>query len=451
MTDSTTYNAASAGYIADPATAKSPARDAGTLHRLKSIFSGSIGNMIEYYDWYVYSAFSLYFAKAFFPGGSQTVQLLNTAAIFAVGFIMRPIGGWIMGRYADRKGRKAALMLSVLAMCFGSLVIGLTPSYATIGVAAPILLVLARLLQGLSLGGEYASSATYLSETAGKASRGFYSSFLFATLSLGQLLAMGVLVLLQQVFLSTEQLEAWGWRIPFLIGAAAAAVAIYLRRNMEETEAFRHNAQAGKKIGGLAELLRYRRECLIVAGLTLGGTVAFYAYTTYMQKYLVNTVGMAKSQASLISAATLIGFVLLQPVFGALSDRIGRRPLLIAFGLLGSLFTVPIFSALAETKTTLGAFWLIMAALLIVSLYSSVSAIVKAELFPVEIRALGVGLPYALTVSLFGGTAEYIALWTKSLGHETWFYWYVTACILVSLTCYLWMPDTRNTSRIDQD
>lgn len=446
MTDSNTYGADTARY-----STAAPNTDAGTMQRLKSIFSGSIGNMIEYYDWYVYSAFSLYFAKAFFPGGSQTVQLLNTAAIFAVGFIMRPIGGWIMGRYADRKGRKAALVLSVLAMCLGSLVIGLTPSYATIGIAAPVMLVLARLLQGLSLGGEYASSATYLSETAGKASRGFYSSFLFATLSLGQLLAMGVLVLLQQVFLSTEQLEAWGWRIPFLIGAAAAAVAIYLRRNMQETASFQHHKQTKGQSGGLSELLRYRRECLIVAGLTLGGTVAFYAYTTYMQKYLVNTVGMAKSDASIISVATLIGFVLLQPIFGALSDRIGRRPLLIAFGLLGTICTVPIFTALGETKAPMTAFWLIMAALLIVSLYSSVSAVVKAELFPVEIRALGVGLPYALTVSLFGGTAEYIALWTKSIGHEAWFYWYVTACILVSLICYVSMPDTRRTSRIDRN
>jgi len=234
-----------------------------------------------------------------------------------------------------------------------------------------------------------------------------------------------------------------------VFGALAALVSLNLRKSLTETTTA--SERKDKDAGSLRGLLKHKRAFITVLGFTAGGSLVFYTFTTYMQKYLVNTVGMAKSQASLISAATLIGFVLLQPVFGALSDRIGRRPLLIAFGLLGSLFTVPIFSALGETKTALGAFWLIMAALLIVSLDSSVSAIVKAELFPVEIRALGVGLPYALTVSLFGGTAEYIALWTKSLGHETWFYWYVTACILVSLTCYLWMPDTRNTSRIDQD
>ncbi|PJO72471.1 alpha-ketoglutarate transporter [Burkholderia thailandensis] len=426
----------------------SPAR---TLARLRSIFSGSVGNLIEYYDWYVYSAFSLYFAKVFFPSGSQTVQLLNTAAIFAVGFVMRPIGGWLVGLYADRKGRKAALLISVLAMCAGSLIIGLTPGYGTIGIAAPVLLVLARLLQGLSLGGEYASSATYLSEMADKTNRGFYSSFLFATLSLGQLLAMAVLVALQQFFLSAAQLESWGWRIPFLIGSLAAGVAIFLRRNMEETESFEQHRQSRRSRASAAGLLRHKRACLIVAGLTLGGTVAFYAYTTYMQKFLVNSAGMSKADASMVSVISLIAFVLMQPVFGSLSDRIGRRPLLIAFGVLGTLCTVPIFSALTTVRTMGGALALISAALLIVSLYSSVSAVAKAELFPVEIRALGVGLPYAITVSLFGGTAEYIALWTKSIGHETWFFWYVSACVLVSLLCYLWMPDPKEVSCIDQD
>ncbi|AIO68917.1 MFS transporter [Burkholderia oklahomensis] len=426
-------------------------QQAGTFARLRSIFSGSVGNLIEYYDWYVYSAFSLYFAKVFFPAGSQTVQLLNTAAIFAVGFVMRPIGGWLVGQYADRKGRKAALLISVLAMCFGSLIIGLTPGYNSIGMAAPILLVVARLLQGLSLGGEYASSATYLSEMADKTSRGFYSSFLFATLSLGQLLAMAVLVALQQFFLSAAQLESWGWRIPFLIGSLAAGAAIFLRRNMEETESFEQHRRSKRSRTSVAELFRHKRECLIVAGLTLGGTVAFYAYTTYMQKFLVNSAGMSKADASMVSVISLIAFVLMQPVFGSLSDRVGRRPLLIAFGVLGTVCTVPIFNELMMVRSMGGALVLISAALLIVSLYSSVSAVAKAELFPVEIRALGVGLPYAITVSLFGGTAEYIALWTKSIGHESWFFWYVSACVLVSLLCYLWMPDPKQVSCIDQD
>jgi MHS family alpha-ketoglutarate permease-like MFS transporter len=404
--------------------AGAPATEKTTSSRLKSIFSGSVGNMVEWYDWYVYAAFSLYFAKVFFPKGDSTAQLLNTAAIFAVGFLMRPIGGWLMGLYADRKGRKAALMASVLLMCFGSLIIALTPGYETIGVGAPIMLVLARLLQGLSVGGEYGTSATYLSEMATKERRGFFSSFQYVTLISGQLIALGVLIVLQQT-LTTEQLHAWGWRIPFAIGALCAVVALFLRRGMEETESFTKTKEKAKE-SLMRTLMRHPKELMTVVGLTMGGTLAFYTYTTYMQKYLVNTVGMSISDSTTISAATLFLFMVIQPLVGALSDKIGRRPILIAFGVMGTLCTVPILTTLHTIETWWGAFFLIMAALIIVSGYTSINAVVKAELFPTEIRALGVGLPYALTVSIFGGTAEYIALWFKSIGMETGYYWYVT-------------------------
>ena len=420
-----------------------------TSSRIKSIFSGSVGNMVEWYDWYVYAAFSLYFAKAFFPKGDTTAQLLNTAAIFAVGFLMRPIGGWLMGLYADRKGRKAALMASVLLMCFGSLLIALSPGYETIGVWAPVLLVFARLLQGLSVGGEYGTSATYLSEMATKERRGFFSSFQYVTLISGQLIALGVLIVLQQT-LTEEQLYSWGWRIPFVIGALCAVVALYLRRGMEETESFK-KVKTEPKESAMRTLMRHPKELMTVVGLTMGGTLAFYTYTTYMQKYLVNTVGMSISDSTTISAATLFLFMCIQPLVGGLSDKVGRRPILIAFGVLGTLFTVPILTTLHPLTTWWGAFFLIMAALIIVSGYTSINAVVKAELFPTEIRALGVGLPYALTVSIFGGTAEYIALWFKSAGMETGYYWYVTACIACSLLVYLTMKDTRKHSRIETD
>ena len=417
-------------------------------HRLRSIFGGSVGNLVEWYDWYVYSAFSLYFAKVFFPPADQTAQLLNAAAVFAVGFLMRPVGGWLLGRYADRHGRKAALTASVLLMCAGSLLIAVTPGYATIGVAAPALLVLARLMQGLSVGGEYGASATYLSEMAGQKHRGFWSSFQYVTLIMGQLIALAVLLLLQRT-LSAPELDAWGWRIPFFVGAACAVVAVWLRRGLEETTAFtqKRAAEAGAPRASAASTVRalaqHPRAVLTVVGLTAGGTVAFYTFTTYAQKFLVNTAGFTRSDATTASAASLLLFMCIQPIVGAISDRVGRRPVLTAFGILGTLGTVPLMTALGGATSVLGAFSLLALALVAVSGYTAINAVVKAELFPTEIRALGVGLPYAIAVSVFGGTAEYLALWFKGLGHEGWFYWYVTACIAASLVVYVTMPETQ--------
>ncbi len=423
-----------------------------SANRLKSIIGGSVGNLVEWYDWYAYSAFALYFSGAFFPQGDETAQLLNTAGVFALGFLMRPIGGWLFGRIADKAGRKQSMTLSVLLMSFGSLLIAFTPVYKTIGIAAPVLLLTARLLQGLSVGGEYGVSATYLSEMATRNRRGFYSSFQYVTLIGGQLIALGIQLLLQQVLLTDAQLHAWGWRIPFAMGAVLSVVAFYLRRSLHETTAFEaQKARTTAAKGSIKELLKHPKALLTVVGLTLGGTLAFYTYTTYMQKFLVNTVHLTKSDSTLVSFFSLLLFALLQPLFGALSDRIGRRPLLIGFGVCGTLFTVPLLTALSHTTTLWGAFFLLVAALIIVSGYTSINAIVKAELFPAEVRALGVGLPYALTVAIFGGSAEYVALQAKSAGHEPYFYWYITGCILLSLLVYLFMRDTKATSKIEEE
>ena len=416
--------------------------------RLLSLAGGSVGNLVEWYDWYVYSAFSLYFAKSFFPPASQTVQLLNAAAVFAVGFLMRPVGGWLLGRFADRHGRRAALTTSVTLMCAGSLIIAVIPGFASIGVFAPALLVVARLMQGLSVGGEYGASATYLSEMAGKRHRGFYSSFQYVTLIMGQLLALGVLLLLQRTMTPAE-LERWGWRIPFLIGAACAVLALWMRRGLEETTAFRNQPLAQRP--SIRALLDHRRAVATVVGLTAGGTVAFYTFTTYAQKFLVNTAGFSKDAATRISALTLLVFMFVQPLVGWISDRVGRRPVLIAFGILGALGTVPVLSALAHVRSEMSAFLLLLLALLVVSGYTAINAVVKAELFPTAIRTLGVALPYAIAVSLFGGTAEYLALWAKSVGHESWYYWYVTLCIVASLAVYATMPETRDAGQMRED
>ncbi len=426
---------------------------AGTSGRVRAIVSGSVGNLVEWYDWYSYAAFSLYFAPVFFPKSNPTAQLLDTAGIFAVGFLMRPIGGWLFGTIADRKGRKFSMTLSVLLMSFGSLLIAVTPVYATIGVAAPAILMLARLLQGLSVGGEYGTSATYLSEVATASRRGFFSSFQYVTLIGGQLVALGIQLLLQQFFLTEEELHSWGWRIPFFIGAILSLVAFYLRANMHETEVFKKQQRTGDhhKQGSIRQLLKYPRSVAVVVGLTLGGTIAFYTYSTYMQKFLVNTVHLSKSQATWITFISLFIYASLQPLFGLLSDRIGRKPLLIAFGVLGTIATVPLLTTLSHTNSIGQAFGLIMTALIIVSGYTSINAVVKAELFPVAIRALGVGFPYSITVAIFGGSAEYVALWFKKAGHESYFYWYVTICIFISLLVYLTMKDTKHTSLIENN
>lgn len=420
-------------------------------HRIRNIVGGSAGNMVEWYDWYAYTVLTAYFAPAFFPAGNQTARLINTAAIFAIGFLMRPIGAWIMGIYADRHGRKAGLTLSVSLMCIGSLMIALVPGYASIGWLAPAILVLARMLQGLSLGGEYGASATYLSEAAGRKRRGFYSSFQYVTLISGQLTASLVLLILL-LAMTEDQVRAWGWRIPFAIGAVLALVVFYIRRRMSETESF-HNARAQgqPRSSGLRLVRDHPREALLVMALTAGGTLAFYAYTIHLRTFLINTSHFAPASANYIMLGALFLFMCVQPAAGALSDRIGRKPLMISFGILGMLLTVPIFTLLEGVRDPLAAFALVLAALLIVTGYTSINAVVKAELFPAHIRALGVALPYALATTIFGGTAEYVALKLKDWGMERAFYWYVTAMIGLSLIIYLRMRDTKRHSMILED
>jgi MFS transporter, MHS family, alpha-ketoglutarate permease len=433
------------------ATVVSPAGDehidfADMRRRIKAIFIGSVGNLVEWYDFYAYAAFALYFADDFFPNSDPTVQQLNLALIFAAGFLVRPLGGWLFGYLADHHGRRGALMLSVALMCFGSLMIAVMPNYASIGIFAPILLGAARVIQGLSLGGEYGTSATYLTEMADERHRGFYSSFQYVTLIGGQICALLVLLVLQRVFLTNEEIRAWGWRIPFFIGALLAVIALIMRRNLQETEAFEAARNVAKRTSSLRTLMQYPREVLLVVGLTAGGTAAFYTYTTYMQKFLKLSVGLTYDQTTLVTLGSLVFGMCLQPIYGAISDRIGRKWLLIGFGVCGAAFTIPLLTTLQAAKGPFEAFVLIAAAWMIVSGYTSINAVVKAELFPTKIRAIGVGLPYAVTVSIFGGSTDWVALKFKDLGHEGWFYYYLTGMIAISLVVYLFMRDTKHQS-----
>ena len=477
------------------ATSESSGESLTPMARLRAILGGSAGNFVEWYDWFAYSAFTLYFAGHFFPKGDQTAQLLQAAAVFAVGFLARPIGAWAMGFYADRAGRRAALTLAVALMSLGSFAIALIPSYDQIGVLAPIALMSARVLQGLSVGGEYGASATYMSEMAGRSRRGFWSSFQYVTLIMGQLAATLVLLVLQHT-LDKPDLEAWGWRIPFAIGGLLAVVVFWIRSGLEESTAFRNvedhqrtrldpvhmrwvvillavalaicawlfksgHPQALSlsvavlviwQLSLVAPLaVSHPKEVFMVGGLTAAGSLSFYAYTTYLPKFLVNTSGFTKDTATAISAGSLLIYMSIQPLMGHMSDRWGRRTnLMIAFG-LGMVFTYPVMATLAQTQSFMPALVLATSLVLMHSAYSSVSAVVKAELFPAHIRAMGVALPYAIANTIFGGTAEYMALWFKSQSMENGFYIYVAGMMAIAFLIALRIRDTKRHSLIHED
>lgn len=405
--------------------------------RVRAIFAGSAGNLIEWYDFYIYAFTAIYFSKAFFPEGDRTAQLIGTAGIFAVGFFLRPLGGWYFGRLADRHGRRTALVRSILLMGCGSLLIAVLPTYAQLGAVAPALLLIGRMIQGFSTGGQYGATATYMAEVAVGSRRGYYASFQYVTLIGGQLAAL-VVILLLQTLLGEGGMATYGWRAAFMLGAAGALLILSLRHFMVESSSGTTSATGGS----LRELLRHWRAVLTVLGLTAGGSLTFYTFSTYMQKYLVNTAGIAAPTANWIMTAALVPFVAFQPILGALSDRIGRRTNLILFGLLGTVFTVPLMTTVGTSTSPVVAFLLITCGLFINSFYTAISGLFKAELFPVQVRALGVGLTYGLGNALFGGTAEYVALQFKSFGHEGMFFWYVTAVSFVTLITALMMSNT---------
>lgn len=417
-----------------------------TGNRIKAVAAACAGNLVEWYDFFIYAYTAIYFSASFFPASDPASQLLAAAAVFGVGYFMRPLGGWLFGWLADTRGRRISMMISVSMMCGGSLLIGSLPTYEAIGHGAPILLLVARLVQGLSIGGEYGAGATYLSEIATKGKRGLYSSFQYFTLIGGQLLALLVLLALQSM-LSAEDLKAWGWRVPFFIGAALAIVVVYLRRTMKETgsaEAMHH-----KEAGSLRGLWNHKRAVALVVAFTMGGSLYFYVFTSYMQKLLINTAKMSPTTTSVIMTVALIVFMLLQPLFGMLSDRIGIKKNMLLFTGLATLTVVPLLSTLSTITNPYIAFALVMTSLIIAAFYTPIAGIVKADMFPAEVRCLGVGFPYAIANALFAGTAEFIGLSLKGAGHEIYFFYYVAAVVSVSFLGAVLMPDLRKQGYLD--
>lgn len=404
---------------------------------VRSVLVACSGNVVEWFDFFAYAFAAIHFAAVFFPAGDATSQLLKTAGIFAAGFFMRPLGAWVFGRLADRRGRRAALVSSVAWMGAGSLLIAVLPTPAQLGLWAPALLLLARLVQGLSVGGEYGASATFLSEATLPGRRGYYGSFQYVTMVAGQLLASLLLTLLEHG-LSAAEMRTWGWRVPFAVGAIGSLVALWARRTLPETV----SAEVGRErlTGTLRGLGQHPRAVAVVFGITAGTSLLFYTFTTYMQKYLVNTAGLPSLVASRVMTAALLVFMLLQPLLGALADRIGRRRQMLVFSTFFVVATVPLLQALGRAGDGWSAFLLVSLALTGMTFYTAISGVVKAELFPAGVRAIGVSFPYAIANALFGGTAEYLALWLKSVGHEAWFFWYVTGVCLGVLAASLALP-----------
>lgn len=432
--------------------------DKAALRRsISNTLKGSAGNLVEWYDVYVYSVFAVYFESQFFSPEDKN-STLYVWAIFAATFLMRPIGAWFFGRFADRHGRRLALTVSVTVMAVCSFLIAITPTAASIGIWAAVILLFARLLQGFATGGEYGASATYMSEAAIPGRRGLLSSFHYVTLVGGHVLAQLTLFIML-TFWGKPEISEWGWRIAFGIGGIAAVVVFWLRRGMDETmEASSIEAARGgqaKASGSMRELfVNQWRPLLLCFLITAGGTVAFYTYSVNGPKMIQTAfAGGDVMTGTLINLAVLTFLMVLQPIGGWLSDSIGRKSLLVFFGVGGVLYTGYMITALPQATSAWSAFLILAIGFVILTGYTSINAVVKAELFPTHVRALGVGLGYALANSAFGGTAPLLyqgALKTDQVGN---FIYYVTAIIAVSLFVYVfflknkgpnWLDGTRN-------
>lgn len=411
--------------------------------RRRQVLAASIGNVIEWFDWFVYSLIATYFAAQFFPADSENslVPLLSAFAVFAVGFIMRPIGGLIFGSIADRIGRRHSLTLTIVGMGIGSLLIAVSPTHAQIGILAPIILVVARVIQGLSAGGEYAAAATYLIESAPEGRRGFFSSLFFVTTIGGNLVAIFVVIGLQTIF-TDQQITDGAWRIPFVLGTLAAAAGLWLRRQAEETHAnaAEFAADPSKRPNPFEFLRKHPVAALKVVGITAAGTLTYYVFTVYMPTYASITKGFDLNLALNASIIALLWFIILQPVVGWISDKVGRKPVLLTFGIGFVVGAVPLMNLLTDS------FWsLVLVQCLGLTLVAGWSATVNtvfAELYPSRVRSAGLGFPYAVAVALFGGTAPYLGTWMQENGIIEFFPWYISILAAVSTITYLTLKET---------
>ncbi|MDX3752181.1 MFS transporter [Streptomyces sp. AK08-02] len=407
----------------------------------RGLAAASIGHSMEWFDWNSYVIFSVFFAPHFFPAGNSDTAQLKTLMIFAIGFLFRPLGGMLLGGLADRHGRRSALTLSMLLMAGGSLLIAICPTYNQVGLLAPTLLLVARMAQGLSTGGEMAASATYLAEVAPSGRRGFYSSFSYVTGTLGSLAAtlLGQLILAR---LGETAMGDWGWRIPFAFGSVIGLCALYLRRTLEETGPYLMGQDLRVRRPTWEVLRRHPASGLRVIGFTAGATTVYYTFLVYLPGYAQNTYDVPAGSALWVSVVAQTAMVATLPLLGILSDRIGRKPLLSVFAGGYLVLIVPLFSLLSSSVWSLLA--VMTTGLLLFGCYAAIAPTAMAELFPTQVRSVGLGMPYSLVVAIFGGTAPYLVQELTERGRAHWFPWYVAALCLVSLLVYLTTPETKD-------
>jgi MHS family alpha-ketoglutarate permease-like MFS transporter len=415
-----------------------------TAKQRRAVIAGAVGNTVEWVDWAVYSAFAPIFASQFFPKGDKTADLLATLAVFAVGFLMRPIGAAVLGGYADRRGRKAGMTLTISMMAGAALLVAVCPPYSAIGLVAPAVLLLARLLQGFSAGGEFGTSSAFLIESAAPSRRAFIGSWQQVSVGAGTLIASLLGTLLTST-LSDGALTTWGWRTAFAVGGLLGLVGLWLRAAVEETDAFTEVAE--RRAGDARPtpvkdmLVNHPRAALRVAGITIAGTLLYYIWVSYMPGYAHAAEGVPLNQAFLANTLAIAAFLVMLPFGGMLSDRFGRKPTMLVFAVGFLLLSWPSFQLIG------GGFW----SLLLVELagvvfmvgYSANCAVVMAEQFPAEVRTTGIGLPYALAVAIFGGTAPYVTTWLATHGHRDKVWIYTAIAAVIGIVVYATMPETK--------
>jgi MHS family alpha-ketoglutarate permease-like MFS transporter len=409
----------------------------------RQLIAGTIGHSVEFFDFLAYSYLAVYFASSFFPSSESSglVPLLSAFGVFAVGFLARPLAGLFIGLFADRYGRRRALSLTITLMAGGSLLIALCPTYNQIGVAAPIILTVARILQGLSAGGEYTTAGAFIVESAPAGRRGFYSSFMFVASGLGKLTCLAFITAFVAL-IGEDAMRDYGWRIPFAVGALAAVAAWYIRRGTQETLKVTDSESGATPTGRnpLAALQRYPRQSIIVFAIATGMGVGQYFWATYLTTYFQIQNGVSATTAMTVGIITLILYTAAQPLAGLISDRYGRKPCMYAFS-IGTVIVTPFLLSISSTNfTTLIIIQLI--GLLLLSLCTSITSAVMVENFPPHVRVSGLGFPYSLSVALFGGTVPLVATSLANAGYARYFPWYIVVTAVITLLGAISVPET---------